>query len=83
MLDRSHSALKSPVESGGSSLDFGEILTLDEVAKYLKIPRKTVYEMTRSGKLRAFRAGKHWRVPRSELDAWIIRQLPEQETATK
>ena len=83
MLDGARSVPKTPVKPQKSPLDFGEILTLDEVATYLKIPRKTVYKMTRSGTLRAFKAGKHWRVPRSELDAWIFRQLPEQETLTK
>ena len=56
--------------------ELGEILTLAEVAAYLKIPKKTVYKMTRSGELRAFKAGKHWSVPRAELGAWIARKLP-------
>jgi excisionase family DNA binding protein len=59
------------------SARLGEILTIDDVATYLKIPKKTVYKMTRSGELRAFKAGKHWRVPQSELDAWILKQLPK------
>ena len=59
------------------SVTLGEILTIDDVASYLKIPKKTVYKMTRSGELRAFKAGKHWRVPQSELDAWILKQLPK------
>ena len=49
----------------------GEILTLAEVAEYLKISRKTAYKMARSGDLPAFKAGKHWRVPQAELGTWI------------
>ena len=37
----------------------GEILTLDEVAERLRISKKTVYKMVRSGDLPAFKAGKH------------------------
>ena len=48
-----------------------EILTVSEVAEYLRIPRKTVYTMLRSGRLRAFKAGRHWRVTRVDLDAFI------------
>ena len=52
----------------------GEILTLAEVAEYLRIPKKTAYKMVRSGELTAFKAGKHWRVLRAELGAWIARR---------
>ena len=52
----------------------GEILTLAEVAEYLRIPKKTAYKMVRSGDLTAFKAGKHWRVLRAELGAWIARR---------
>ena len=75
MLDSSRSFPKVP-ENGDSSSELSEILTLDEVAEYLKIPKKTVYKMTRDGELPAFKAGKHWRVPRAELGAWIARKLP-------
>ena len=55
----------------------GEILTPDEVAAYLKISKKTVYKLVRSGVLPAFKAGKHWRVPRADLGAWIARRSSE------
>ena len=76
MLDRSRSFPKQPTNIESVSSELGEILTLDEVAEYLKIPKKTVYKMTRSGELPAFKAGKHWRVPRAKLGAWIARKLP-------
>ena len=49
----------------------GEILTLAEVAEYLKISKKTAYKMARSGDLPAFKAGKHWRVLGTEFASWI------------
>jgi len=52
----------------------GEILTLAEVAEYLRIPKKTAYKMVQSGDLTAFKAGKHWRVRRAELGGWIARR---------
>ena len=70
------------VSETSASVTLGEILTIDDVATYLKIPKKTVYQMTRSGELPAFKAGKHWRVPQSQLDAWITRQLPKSEVTT-
>jgi len=52
-----------------------EVLTLDEVAKYLRLSRKTAYRMARAGELPAFKAGNHWRVRRVELDGWISRKM--------
>ncbi|MCY3842840.1 MAG: helix-turn-helix domain-containing protein [Acidobacteria bacterium] len=54
-----------------------EILTPDEVAAYLKVSKKTVYKIVRSGALPAFKAGKHWRVRRADLGAWIARRSKE------
>jgi len=51
-----------------------EVLTLEEVAEYLRLSKKTVYKMARSGELPAFKAGNHWRLKRPELDEWIRRR---------
>lgn len=55
----------------------GEILTPEEVAAYLRVSKKTVYKIVRSGALPAFKAGKHWRVRRADLGAWIARRSKE------
>lgn len=52
-----------------------EVLTLDEVARYLRVSRKTAYRMARSGELPAFKAANHWRIRRSELENWIKSQM--------
>ena len=66
-----------PVDASAAGSTLSEILTLDEVAAYLKISKKTVYKLVRSGVLPAFKAGKHWRVPRADLGAWIARRSRE------
>jgi len=45
-----------------------EILTVREVAEYLKLSRTTVWRWFKEGKLQAFRLGRSWRVRRSELE---------------
>lgn len=72
VVDRSYQI--GPVDRLGAASGLGEILTVHDVAEYLKIPKQTVYTMVRSGDLCAFKAGKHWRVLRSELGAYIARQ---------
>lgn len=49
----------------------GEILTLDEVATYLKAGKRTVYRLAQKGEIPAFKLGGTWRFRRSELDSWI------------
>lgn len=53
----------------------GEILTLDEVAVYLKAGKRTVYRLAASGEIPAFKLGSTWRFRRSELDQWIAASI--------
>lgn len=52
-----------------------EILTIDEVAAYLKTSKRTVYRLAANGKLPAFKLGGTWRFRRRELDQWIASRL--------
>ena len=49
----------------------GEILTLEEVAAYLKAGKRTVYRLAHEGKIPAFKLGGSWRFSRAELGRWI------------
>ena len=51
-----------------------DIMTMKEVAEYLKLNEKTAYRLTSEGKLPAFKVGGSWRFQKSEIDAWIKRQ---------
>ncbi|CAJ3745140.1 DNA binding domain-containing protein [Burkholderia pseudomallei] len=52
-----------------------EILTIDEVAAYLKASKRTVYRLAVSGKLPAFKLGGTWRFRRGELNQWIASRI--------
>jgi excisionase family DNA binding protein len=52
-----------------------EILTIDEVATYLKAGKRTVYRLASSGKIPAFKLGGTWRLRRAELDQWIASRI--------
>lgn len=54
-----------------------DILTLDEVAAYLKAGKRTVYRLAASGEIPAFKLGGTWRFRRSELDQWIAASINE------
>jgi excisionase family DNA binding protein len=51
-----------------------EVLTVQEVAIFLKFADKTVYAMAQSGELPAFKVRGQWRMRRADFEAWMERQ---------
>ncbi len=48
-----------------------EIMTIDEVADYLRINKKTAYRLAGDEKLPGFKVGGAWRFRRAEIETWI------------
>jgi len=51
-----------------------EILTIKEIAEYLKLNEKTAYRLASEGKLPGFKVGGSWRFKRVDLEKWIEEQ---------
>ena len=51
-----------------------EILTLREVAEYLKLAEKTAYRLAAEGKLPGFKVGGSWRFKKEDIERWINSQ---------
>jgi len=51
-----------------------QMMTVDEVAKYLKMKVVTIYKHAQRGKIPAFKVGSSWRFKRSTIDTWIEKQ---------
>ena len=48
-----------------------DIMTVEDVAKYLKMRPQTVYKWAQEGRLPGAKLGKEWRFRRRILDEWI------------
>ncbi len=48
------------------------VLTTEEAIKYLKISKPTFFKCIHSGKLRAIKVGKGWRILLSELNRFLL-----------
>jgi len=48
-----------------------DVLTLNEVAEYLRIPRSTAYKLAQEGKIPGQKVGRHWRFRRAVVDRWL------------
>ena len=57
-----------------TSNDEGEILTLKQVAHFLKVTERTIYRLAAAKKIPAFRVGGTWRFSKAEINQWIQRQ---------
>lgn len=45
-----------------------QYLTIEEVAKKLRVNKRTVYRLAVKGKIPAFKFGKSWRIDSGKLD---------------
>jgi excisionase family DNA binding protein len=51
----------------------GDVLTIRELAIYLKIPKSTLYKLAREGKIPSKKIGRHWRFHKRSLERWLER----------
>lgn len=59
-----------------------DIITIKEVAEYLKLTEKTAYRLAAEGKIPGFKVGGSWRFKRSEIEKWID-AATEQKTGSE
>ncbi len=57
-----------------------QILTLKEVAAYLKLAEKTAYKLAAEGKLPGFKVGGSWRFKAADIERWIEKRKTDQKT---
>lgn len=56
-----------------------DIMTIREVAEYLKLTEKTTYRLASEGELPGFKVGGSWRFKRKDLEKWIVAQKARHE----
>ncbi len=49
----------------------GDVLTIEELSAYLKIPKSTLYKLVREGKVPCQKVGRHWRFRKEAIDHWL------------
>jgi PTS system nitrogen regulatory IIA component len=52
-----------------------DILTIDEVAKYLRVSERTVYDWAQRGEIPSGKIGTVWRFKKSEIEKWVNDRL--------
>ena len=52
-----------------------DIMTIEEVAAYLKLKPQTIYSWAQEKKIPAAKLGKEWRFKKSIIDKWFASHL--------
>lgn len=47
------------------------VMTIDELAKYMKLSKSTLYHFARDGKIPGVKIGRHWRFNKNAIDEWM------------
>lgn len=54
-----------------------DVMTIDELAVYLKLSKSTLYKLAQEGKVPGQKVGKHWRFHKETVDRWLGEGKPE------
>ncbi len=49
----------------------GALMTIDDLANYLKVSRRTIYEWLKGNKIPALKLVGQWRFRKDKIDAWL------------
>ena len=71
--------LAQPMSTGAIE---GVILTIREVAAYLKVTERTIYRLAAAKQIPSFKIGGSWRFSRPYIDSWIKQQSTVPPLAT-
>lgn len=52
-----------------------DILTIEEVARYLRVSERTVYDWAQKGEIPAGKIGTVWRFKKDEIERWVNQRL--------
>jgi len=52
----------------------GELLTVKELAEYLKVNPMTIYRLVKGGNFPAFKVSSEWRFRKESIKRWIEEQ---------
>jgi excisionase family DNA binding protein len=60
-------------------MEVKRLLSVDEVADYLKIPKSTLYKMCSEREIPCAKIGKHWRFDKKLIDEWFVGKMQNPE----
>lgn len=54
--------------------EYGEIVTIDTFCEMLEIGKNTAYALLNDKKIKAFKIGRDWKIPRKAVEEYILNE---------
>jgi len=54
-----------------------DVLTIKQIAEFLQMNERTIYNLVKKRKIPAFKVGSDWRFLKTDIDNWIEQQKSE------
>jgi len=48
-----------------------DVLKIEEISKWLRIPKSTIYKLCLEGQIPGTKIGRHWRFVREDIEIWL------------
>lgn len=55
--------------------DYPDIMTVEEAAEALRVGYNAMYELLNSGKVKAYKNGRVWRIPKESVKEYILSKV--------
>jgi excisionase family DNA binding protein len=52
-----------------------QLMTVEELGKYLRFNKRTIYRLLKQGSIPAIKIGNKWRFPQSAIDEWLLDKM--------
>ena len=56
-----------------------QVMTLEELGVYLKLPKSTLYKLVQEGRIPGQKLGKQWRFGKAAIDRWLDAEQSQTE----
>jgi excisionase family DNA binding protein len=66
--------------AGAESSVSRPIMTLQEIADYLRVTRSTIHRLLKRNQIPAFRIGRHWRFNAEEIGNWCSSRMSTEDS---
>ena len=55
-------------------MEYKELMTIEEVAGYLRVKKRTIYDWLKNDKIPAIKTVGQWRFKKDKIDDWLENQ---------
>ncbi len=62
---------KVTIHSKFTNMLYESLMTIEEVADYLRVKKRTVYDWLKKGKIPAIKTVGQWRFKKEKIDEWL------------